>query len=83
MKNARMANKDTQAQEDKNIQTTHAAAISTEKEVEVLYQRMGDRWFAFSLIGDEVFMGSIEQSEIDALPSKATTRSAKKLAGNS
>jgi hypothetical protein len=34
--------------------------------VEVLYQKMGDRWFAFSLIDDEVFMGSIPQSEIDA-----------------
>ena len=33
--------------------------------VEVLYQKMGDRWFAFSLIGDEVFVGSISQSEID------------------
>ncbi len=34
--------------------------------VEVLYQKMGDRWFAFSMIDDEIFMGSIPQSEIDA-----------------
>jgi hypothetical protein len=34
--------------------------------VEVLYQKMGDRWFAFSLIGEEVFVGSISQEEIDA-----------------
>jgi hypothetical protein len=33
--------------------------------VEVLYQKMGDRWFAFSLIDDEVFVGSIAQGEID------------------
>lgn len=33
--------------------------------VEVLYQKMGDRWFAFSLIDDSVFVGSVSQSEID------------------
>ncbi len=33
--------------------------------VEVLYQKMGDRWFAFSLIENEVFVGSISQEEID------------------
>ena len=35
--------------------------------VEVLYQKMGDRWFAFSLIDEEVFVGSISQEEIDRL----------------
>jgi hypothetical protein len=33
--------------------------------VEVLYQKMGDRWFAFSLINDEVFVGSIPASELE------------------
>ena len=33
--------------------------------VEVLYQKMGDRWFAFSLVGDEVFVGSITQDELE------------------
>lgn len=33
--------------------------------VEVLYQKMGNRWFAFSLVGDEVYVGSITQSEIE------------------
>lgn len=32
--------------------------------VEVLYQKMGDRWFAFSMIEDEVFVGSIPVSEV-------------------
>ena len=32
--------------------------------VEVLYQKMGDRWFAFSLIDDEVFVGSLTPEEI-------------------
>jgi hypothetical protein len=46
---------------------------------------MGDRWFAFSLIDDEVFVGSISQEEIDVLESGANPR-AKKLhpiSGNS
>ncbi len=34
--------------------------------VEVLYQKLGDRWFAFSLIDDEVFFGSLTQDEIAA-----------------
>jgi hypothetical protein len=33
--------------------------------VEVLYQKMGDRWYAFSLVGDEMFMGSVTQAEIN------------------
>ena len=38
-----------------------------EQQVEVLYQKLGDRWFAFSLIQDEIFFGSIAQSEIDSV----------------
>ncbi|MGK5081974.1 hypothetical protein WDW37_01620 [Bdellovibrionota bacterium FG-1] len=38
-----------------------------EQNVKVLYQKMGDRWFAFSIVGGEVFMGSITQEEIDRL----------------
>lgn len=34
--------------------------------VEVLYQKMGNRWFAFSLVDDEVFVGSISQEEVNA-----------------
>ena len=41
--------------------------------IEVLYQKMGDRWFAFSLIDDEVFVGSISQSEIDGSSTGAPT----------
>ena len=36
-------------------------------DVEVLYQKMGNRWFAYSIVDGEVFMGSISQEEIDAL----------------
>lgn len=27
--------------------------------VEVLYQKLGDKWYAFSIIGEEVFFGSL------------------------
>jgi len=33
--------------------------------VEVLYQKLGDRWFAFSLIGEDVYFGSVDPTEID------------------
>jgi hypothetical protein len=31
-----------------------------DREVEVLYQKLGGKWFAFSLIDDEVFFGKVE-----------------------
>lgn len=40
--------------------------------VEVLYQKMGDRWYAFSLLGDEVFMGSVSQDDINQAASNET-----------
>ena len=55
-----------------NQQNTQAAsnAKNTGKNVEVLYQKMGNRWFAFSVVGGEVFMGSITQEEIDSLEAR-------------
>lgn len=49
--------KKTQAQIEKDFMN--------DETVEVLYQKMGDRWFAFSLVGDEVYVGSITQAEVD------------------
>jgi hypothetical protein len=40
------------------------AGLSQKLIVQVLYQKMGNRWFAFSLIDDEVFFGSISPEEI-------------------
>lgn len=31
-----------------------------DQEADVLYQRLNGRWYAFSVIDDEVFMGAIE-----------------------
>lgn len=48
-------------------QNTASNKNNGDKNVEVLYQKMGNRWFAFSVVEGEVFMGSISQEEIDAL----------------
>ena len=35
----------------------------TKTEVEVLYQRLGGKWYAFSVVNDEVFFGTVEGEE--------------------
>jgi hypothetical protein len=55
---------------------------ATDKNVEVLYQKMGNRWFAFSVVSGEVFMGSITQEEIDVLDARENARTFK-VSGNS
>lgn len=60
--------------------------LKSAETVEVLYQKLGDRWFAFSLIGEDVFVGSITQDEIDQVEQmKATPNHDKvhKVSGNS
>lgn len=56
-------------------------AASTDSTVEVLYQRMGDRWFAFSIKDDEVFVGQISPEMIEALEQRRIRRENK--TGNS
>ncbi len=34
--------------------------------VEVLYQKLGERWFAFSMIDDEIFFSPVSENEIRA-----------------
>jgi hypothetical protein len=50
-----------------NPRNTEKNAANTAKNVEVLYQKMGNRWFAFSVVDGDVFIGSISQEEIDRL----------------
>lgn len=78
MKNSRMGNKEAKGSERKTQRSNSRAeaAAPAERTVEVLYQKMGDRWFAFSLIDDEVFFGSIH-------PSDVSKEKSKKLAGQS
>ncbi len=50
---------------NENINTNPAqASAGCETEADVLYQKLGDRWYAFSLIDDEVFFGSIGAEEL-------------------
>ena len=60
--------------QDAKIQKNHSEAktknANAQSTVEVLYQKMGDRWFAFSLIDGEVFVGSVTQDEIDCQEKK-------------
>lgn len=44
--------------------STFNPKMSEGQVVEVLCQKMGDRWFAFSLIDDEVFFGSMTPEEL-------------------
>lgn len=46
------------------VQNTHAA--STEKEADVLYQRLNGKWYAFTLVDDEVFMGAVDEADLPA-----------------
>lgn len=43
-----------------------ATAMGPNGTVEVLYQRLGSRWFAFSVVNDEVFMGEVPEAAIQA-----------------
>jgi hypothetical protein len=57
----------------KTKQTRNAANEAVnEMDAEVLYQRLGDRWFAFSLIGDEVFMSPVDDEIIEGIRADAS-----------
>ena len=38
--------------------------INNDQYVDVLYQKLGENWFAFSLIDDEVFMSPVSEDKI-------------------
>ncbi len=51
----------------RTVTETSAKSAATDQTgfVDVLYQRMGDRWYAFSLVDDEVFFAPVDQELID------------------
>ncbi len=67
MKSQLKANRKSQQQQP---QRPRSSALNSDqpsaKTVKVLYQRLGSRWFAFSLINNEVFMGSLNPSELES-----------------
>lgn len=38
-----------------------------EQNVDVLYQRLGEQWFAFSIVDEEVFMTSISEETLQEI----------------
>jgi hypothetical protein len=61
-------NKTTQSNQEE-INTSNNAI--SEETVEVLYQKLGDRWFAFSLIENEVFVCPVTEEEMNAARAKS------------
>lgn len=47
-----------------NANAIENSEINADQTVDVLYQRMGDRWYAFSMVSGEVFYGSLSDEEI-------------------
>ena len=54
---------------NKTTQTTNAA---NDQYVDVLYQKLGDNWFAFSLIDDEMFMSPVSDDKIAEIKCDST-----------
>lgn len=53
---------------------------TNEEVVEVLYQKIGNRWYSFFVINDDVFMGSVPNEAIEDLrPEAVKTGSGKVL----
>ncbi len=48
----------------KSKKTTNTNNAANDQYVDVLYQKLGENWFAFSLIDDEVFMAPISDDKI-------------------
>ncbi len=44
----------------------------TEQEVDVLYQKLGDQWFAFSVVNDEVFMSPVSDDQITEIKTQGS-----------
>ncbi len=50
--------------ENTKIMTETNSHTLQDKEVEVLYQKLGDQWFAFSVIDGDVFMSPVSDETI-------------------
>jgi hypothetical protein len=48
----------------KSKKTNQNTNQTNDQYVDVLYQKLGDNWFAFSLIDDEVFMSPVSEDKI-------------------
>ncbi|MCM0604901.1 MAG: hypothetical protein KA715_02315 [Xanthomonadaceae bacterium] len=50
------------SQSKKQMDLTQGTGATT---ADVLYQRIGGKWYAFSVVGDEVYMSPISEDLID------------------
>ena len=44
---------------------------TNEQEVEVLYQKLGENWFAFSIVDEDVFMSPVSAEQIMEVKNEA------------
>jgi hypothetical protein len=75
-----MVNKNSKSEANAQNKTA-SEAIMAEGVVEVLYQKLGDRWFAFSVVDEEVFVGSVPADSMRHFGDP--TPQTKKRSGNS
>jgi hypothetical protein len=59
-----MANENRTPSSKASYHVKENSAAEGSQTVEVLYQKLGDRWYAFSLVDDEVFVGSLTEDQI-------------------
>lgn len=62
----------TASNKNQNEIDTTSNKTPIEQDVDVLYQKLGDRWFAFSIINDEVFMSPVSEDQINTMRNEET-----------
>ena len=60
--------------DSKTNSTATGASSKDDAVVEVLYQKMGARWFSFFVIDEEVYMGAIPDEAIAEIQSRSTPK---------
>ena len=59
----------------KSKKTNTDSTSNNDQYVDVLYQKLGENWFAFSLIDDEVFMSPVSEDKITEIKNDKTVTS--------
>ena len=60
----------------KSAKKANSTAQNHDQEVEVLYQKLGDQWYAFSMIDEEVFMSPVAEEQIQQIRAERTNEAA-------
>ena len=59
-----MAPNQNTAKKMKSDEVSATSQKRDDREVQVLYQKLGNQWYAFSLVDDEVFMAAVSEDVI-------------------